>query len=114
MTNDFTLEDLQAVLEKKYGPFVFKAGREKFILQQVLGLPKDKRDIVKAQLQSLEDNREELSEDDMLAILKAVVENVIEGDSSKADRLFDILENDLVKVTILFEQWVERTQTGEA
>lgn len=112
MTNEFTLDDLNVALEKKYGPFVFSAGGEKFVLRQVLRLPKNQRDIVKAQLETLDQKRDELSEDEMLAILKAVVGNVLEGYG--ADRLFDLLDNDLVKVTVLFEKWVERTQAGEA
>lgn len=112
MTNAFTLDDLNQALEEKYAPFVFQSGREKFVLQQVLRLPKNKRDIVKAQLQMLEDNKEELNEDEVLIILKAVIENVIEG--GKADRLLEILDNDLVKLTILFEKWVSSSQVGEA
>jgi len=112
MTNEFTLDDLNTALEKKYGPFVFSVGKEKFVLQQILRLPKETRQIVKAQLELLDNKKNELDEDEMLAILKAVVENVIEGD--KAERLFELLDNDLVKVTILFEKWAERTQAGEA
>lgn len=114
MTNAFTLDDLNKALETKYAPFVFQQGREKFTLQQVLRLSKDKREIVKAQLQMLDDNRDELTEDEVLAILQAVIENVIDGDRSKAVRLFEILDHDLVKVTILFEKWVESAKTGEA
>lgn len=112
MTNAFTLDDLNQALEDKYGPFVFKAGRETFKLNQILRLPKEKRDIVKAQLQLLEDNKAELEEHEILAILKAVVDNVLEGD--KIDRLFDLLDNDLVKVTVFFEKWMESAQAGEA
>lgn len=112
MTNAFTLDDLNKALETKYAPFTFQHGREKFVLNQVLRLSKDKREIVKAQLQLLEDNKEDLNEDEILVILKAIVENVIEGD--KSERLFELLGNDLVKVTILFEKWVESSQAGEA
>lgn len=112
MSNEFTLNDLNAALEKKYGPFVFVAGREKFVLRQPLRLSQEARTLVKAQLQVLEDKNDELTEDEVKAIFKAVIENIIEGD--KADRLFDVLDHDLVKITILFEQWVERTQAGEA
>jgi hypothetical protein len=112
MANEFTLDDLNAALEKKYGPFVFAVGKEKFVLKQVLRLDKETRLTVKAQLQMLEDKKDELEEDDVMSILKAIIENVIEGD--KADRLFELLDNDLVKVTILFEQWVGSAQPGEA
>lgn len=112
MSNAFTLDDLNKALETKYAPFVFQHGREKFVLQQVLRLPKDVRKIVQAQLQVLQDKQGELEEDEVLAILKAVIDNVLDG--HKADKLFDILDNDLAKVTVLFEKWVESSQPGEA
>lgn len=112
MANAFTLDDLHAALDKKYGPFTFKAGRETFTLNQVLRISKEKRAVVKAQLQMLDEKRDELTEDEMLVILKAIVENIIEGDRS--DRLFEVLDNDLAKVTVLFEKWVEHSQAGEA
>lgn len=112
MTNAFTLDDLNKALDTKYAPFVFQSGREKFTLQQVLRLPQETREIVKAQLQMLDDKKDELNEGEVLAILKAVVENVMNED--KADRLFEILDNDLAKVTIIFEEWVKKSQPGEA
>ncbi len=113
MTNAFTLDDLNAAIEQKYAPFTFQHGREKFVLQQVLRLPKNTREIVKAQLQMLDDKKDELSEDEVLVILKTIIENVLDN-ASKADRLFTILDNDLVKVTVLFEAWVKSSQPGEA
>lgn len=112
MTNAFTLDDLNKAIEKKYAPFVFQSGREKFVLQQVLRLPDETRKIVQAQLQMLDDKKEELNEEEVKTILKAVVDNVLDGD--KVDRLFEILDNDLVKITVLFEKWVEHSQPGEA
>lgn len=112
MTNAFTLDDLNKVLESKYGPFVFKAGKETFTMAQVLRLSKDARTEVKTLLQRLDEEKEELDEDETLEILKAVTRLVLVDNS--ADVLFDLLDNDLVKVTILFEQWVEKTQVGEA
>lgn len=111
MTNAFTLDDLNTALEKKYAPFVFSHGKDKFVLKQILRLSKEVRNTVKAQLEILENNKDELDEDEILAILKAVIENVMDDN---ADKLFDILDNDLVKVTILFEKWIESSQVGEA
>lgn len=112
MTNAFTLDDLNAALEKKYAPFVFQSGKEKFVMSQILRLPEEKREIVKAQLMLLEDKKDDLSEGEVRAILGAVVENVLT--SGKSERLFEILDNDLVKITLLFEKWVESSQPGEA
>lgn len=116
MTNAFTLDDLNKAIDEKYAPFVFQHGREKFVLQQVLRLPQTKREIVKAQLMMLDEKKDELEEAEVLAILKAVVENVLDssGKDDKATKLFDILDNDLVKITVLFERWVSASQPGEA
>lgn len=112
MTNAFTLDDINQVLEDKYAPFVFQHGREKFTLKPILRLPKDARQTVRAQLQVLEDGKENMEEDEILDILKSIVAEVT--DENKAERLFEILDNDLVKVTVLFEKWLEKTQAGEA
>lgn len=112
MTNAFTLDDLNTALEKKYGAFVFQSGRQKFTLVQVLRLPKEQRQIVRAQLELLESQKDELSEDEILAVLKAVLDHVVQDD--KSDALMEILGHDLVKVTILFEKWIESSQVGEA
>lgn len=112
MSNAFTLDDLNNALEKKYAPFVFQAGRQKFTLIQILRLPKEQRDIVRAQLQTLDEQRDELNEDQVKAVLKAVLDYVVQDD--KSDALLEVLNNDLVKLTILFEKWVESSQVGEA
>lgn len=112
MTNTFTLDDLNKALEKKYGPFVFEAGDQKFVLTQILRLPKDERDIVRAQLESLEKNKDELTEDEVYAILKAVLDFVVKD--GKSDELMEVLDHDLVALTVLFEAWIESTQVGEA
>lgn len=111
MTNAFTLEDLNKALAEKYQPWVFQAGREKFSLKQVLSLPKEQRQEVKAMLEKLQDT-EGLDEDTVLAILKAVLEHVVEG--GKTDKLLAVLDYDLAKISILFEKWTESTQVGEA
>lgn len=112
MSNAFTLDDLNAALEKKYAPFVFQAGRQKFTLTQILRLSKEHRLIVRAQLEALEEKKNQLSEDDILALLKSVLEYVVQDD--KTDALLAVLNNDLVKLTVLFENWIESSQVGEA
>lgn len=112
MSNAFTLDDLNTAIEKKYAPFVFQAGEQKFIFTQILRLPKEKRDIVRAQLESLESHKDNISEEEVFAILKAVLQNVIEGD--KVDALLNILDHDLVKITLLVEKWAESASVGEA
>jgi len=111
MTNAFTLEDLNKKLTEKYKPWSFKAGREVFKLDQVLALPKEQRQTVKAMLDKLQDTKD-LDEDAVMAILKAVLEYVVQDD--KTDKLLAVLDNDLAKVSVLFEAWVEGAEVGEA
>lgn len=110
--SDFTLDDLNKALEAKYKPFVFTAGRNKFTLNQVLGLPKEQRSTVRTILETLENTKDELEEDAILESLKQVLSYVVEDD--KVDKLFEVLEYDLVKVSVLFEAWLGSTQVGEA
>lgn len=112
MTNAFTLDDLNNALEAKYAPFVFQAGRQKFTLIQILRLPKEQRDIVRAQLEALDKKQNELNEDEIKAVLKSVLDYVVQD--GKSDALLNVLENDLVKLTVLFEKWIESSHVGEA
>lgn len=112
MTNAFTLDDLNNALEKKYAPFVFQAGRQKFTLVQVLRLPKEQRDIVRAQLQALDEQKDDLTEDEIRAVLTTVLDHVVQDDKSEA--LLEVLGHDLVKLTVLFEKWIESAHVGEA
>lgn len=110
--SDFTLDDLNKAVSAKYQPWVFGAGRSKFSLKQVLSLPREQRDTVRAMLQKLDDNKTDLNEDEILAILRAVLDYVVDG--GKADELIEVLDNDLVKVSALFEAYMGGTQAGEA
>ena len=110
--SDFTLDDLNNAVTAKYKPWGLTAGRSKFSLKQVLALPKEQRDIVRSMLQKLDDDKTDLEEDDILAIMKAVLEYVVMDD--KTDKLLEVLDNDLVKVSVLFEAYMQGTQAGEA
>lgn len=112
MTNAFTLDDLNTALEKKYAPFVFQAGRQKFSFTQIVRLPKEHRLIVRAQLEALEEKKNDLTEEEILTLLKAVLDYVVQD--NKSDALLQVLNNDLVKLTVLFENWIESSQVGEA
>lgn len=110
--SDFTLDDLNKAVRAKFKPWIFSAGRTKFSLKQVLALPQEQRDIVRAMLKHLDDNKDELEENDIKSILKAVLEHVVEDD--KTDKLLETLDNDLVKISVFFEAYMEGTQAGEA
>lgn len=110
--SDFTLDDLNRAVQAKYKPWGFSAGRTKFSLKQVLALPKEQRDTVRAMLQKLDDNKNDLTEDEVEAILRAVLDYLVEDD--KTEKLLEVLDNDLVKISALFEAYMEGSQAGEA
>ncbi len=110
--SDFTLDDLNKAVSAKYKPWVFVAGRTKFSLKQVLSLPKEHRDNVRAMLAKLEAEQGNMDEDEVYAILKAVLEYLVEDD--KTDKLLEVLDHDLVKVSALLEAYSSGTQAGEA
>lgn len=110
--NEFTLDDLNNALQAKYKPFIFKAGRNKFVLKQILSLPKEHRESVRALLENLDANKDKMAEDDVLGTLKAVLDYVV--DDGLSEKLVEMLDNDLVKISILFEAWTESSQVGEA
>lgn len=113
MGNVFTLDSLNDELEKKYAPLEFQAGKEKFVLRQLLRLPKSERDYVSGKLKDLDmENNENLTEDDALEILGLIIKTVT--DSGRGDKLLAVLDHDILKINMLFEKWVESVQPGEA
>lgn len=113
MTNTYTLDELNKTIESKYAPFHFQAGKEKFVLRQVLRLSSAERATVVNELKKLdamdEDNLDEVA---ALGTIEAVLSTITEGD--KGPKLIEILGHDLLRVQMLLEMWIEATQPGEA
>lgn len=113
MSEVFTLEALQAELDRRYGPLPFEAAGEVFNLRPLLRCSKDERaEVVEAlkELDSADEN--DLTEDDIVAAMKFVLSTVTANGEGK--RLTNVLGDDLLSYQILFERWTERTQAGEA
>ena len=115
MSNVFTLDSLNDELERQYAPFVFQAGREKFVLRQVLRLPQSERAVVFQLLKDLDASKETSDmdpgelEDALWTILSVVTDN------DKGDHLVNnVLQRDFAKGQILLSKWMESTQAGEA
>lgn len=111
MSNVFTLDSLNDELEKKYAPFEFQAGRDKFTLRQVLRLTKAERALVSEKLESIDENTE-VTEDEAQEMLEFVLKTVT--DNGKGEKLVAVLDHDLLKIKMLFDKWVTWTQPGEA
>lgn len=112
MSNVFTIESLNDELNRQYAPFTFQAGREKFVLRQVLRLPETERDLVFTQLQELDKAQDDHDVKALEAVVWTVLKTVVDG--GKGDRLKDVLNSDLASAMVLVNKWMESTQVGEA
>ncbi|WP_367137893.1 phage tail assembly protein [Saccharothrix sp. HUAS TT1] len=113
MSEVFTLEALEAELDRRYGPLVFEANSERFELRPLLRCPRDERDSVTAALKSLEDVDEaDVSEDEIVDAMSYVLRTVTAN--GRGDKLVQALGDDLLRYQVLFEKWTEKTQAGEA
>lgn len=115
MSNVWTLEDLDREIEKKYAPLVLKIGDQEFTMVSLLRVPKKVRAEVQKRLSDLnssEDENQEVSEDDTIAALQFVFTSVTKDNKGRA--LVRALGDDLVRYTTLMEKWQEATQPGEA
>ena len=104
MPNTFSLEDLNRAIETKYAPFYFTAGSDQYVLRQVLRLSKSERDMVVAEMKTLEGFQDADADED--GILSAI-ENVLSlvTDNNKGPDLVRLLDHDLIRVQMLLEMW---------
>lgn len=112
MSNVFTLQSLNDELETKYGPFVFEAGKQKFVFPPLLRLPDAERDRAIDILKSSEAVQETGSLDEVKEMLSDLVRVVVRD--GKGQACLDVIDNDLLSIQILIEKWTEKTQPGEA
>lgn len=113
MSEVFTLDALEAELDRRYGPLVFEAKHERFELRPLLRCPREERDSVTAALKSLEDVDEtEVGEDEIVGAMAHVLRTVTAN--GRGDKLVQALGDDLLRYQVLFERWTEKTQVGEA
>lgn len=112
--NVFTLEALEAEIERQYAPLKFQAGNEEFVLRSLLRVGKKDRDEVMSKLKDLDadENAEELNEDEALATVQFVLKTVVAD--NKGTKLVKVLGDDLLRNMKVLEKWVEATQPGEA
>lgn len=110
--NIFTLEDLDAAIEREYAPLRFQAGGEEFVLRSLLRVEKKQRDAVVEKLKELDDNQEELDEDSALSTVQFVLKTVVAD--NKGAKLLKALGDDLLRCMKVLEKWTEATQPGEA
>lgn len=111
MSNVFTLDDLNAELENRYAPFVFKPAEDKeFVLLSLIRVDKKVRKEVQQRLESIND--EGTDEDQVIEALEFALAAVTQD--KKGAALVRYLAHDLAKLMIILETWQKVTQPGEA
>jgi len=111
----FTLDDIKAAAEAKYGSTDIEVGDVLVRLLNPLRLTKEKRSALIAAQKNLqpkegEDADEDVDQEEMFhEILTLVAEN-----EHQANVLFGAIGDDLAQLASVFEMYSEGTQAGEA
>lgn len=110
--NVFTLEALDAAIEREYAPMKFQAGGEEFVLRSLLRVPKKDRDAVLAKLEELDTLGEKADEDAVLTTVQFILRAVCAD--GRGAKLLKAVGDDLLRSMKLLTMWTEATQPGEA
>ncbi|WP_190821959.1 phage tail assembly protein [Saccharopolyspora pogona] len=110
--NVFTLDDLDAAIEREYAPLTFQAAGEEFVLRSLLRVEKKRRDAVIAKLKELDDAGDDIDEDLALSTVQFILKSVTADD--RGTKLLKALGDDLLRFMRLLSMWSEATQPGEA
>lgn len=108
----FTLDDLRAAAEAKYGNTTIQFGEDEIVLVNALQLPKAKRDeLIKEQDRfNPEDENEDVDQEEILASILRLVAK----DAKKVDALLDVIGDNLAVLMEIFSAYSGGTQLGEA
>lgn len=110
--NVFTLEDIDAAIEREYAPLRFQAGGEEFVLRSLLRVEKTKRDAVIEKLKEMDDQSNDVDEATALATVQLILKSVCAD--NKGTKLLKVVGDDLLRCMKLLARWTEATQPGEA
>lgn len=104
----FSLDDIRAAAEAKYGDTTIDLGDEKMVLVNPLRLDKDKR---KA-LTSIQERSEEEGADEGDVMREAL--RLATSTPAAAEKFIGIAGDDLTLLATVFESYTEGVQMGEA
>ncbi|MCO1575366.1 phage tail assembly protein [Crossiella sp. SN42] len=102
---------MRAQLDRRFANFSITCPSGEVILRAVIRLPKHQRDRVEALLTSLDDGNPGTNE------ALEVMRQVLAESADHPERLLTMLdgeEDSDALTTVLFQEWAERTQPGEA
>lgn len=113
MSKSFTLDDIRAAAEEKYGSTTIILGDMEVELVNVLRLPKERRDVILNLAKSADVDEEDVDVDEtretMLEGLRAACRTKEQGKA-----LTEALGDDLPLVAEVFSRYTQGTQSGEA
>lgn len=110
--SNFTLDDIRAAAEKKYGQLVIEFGNEKVELRNPLRLSKDERKTL-VKIQNEMDEAENDEGFDQEEAMKNIIILVAKEETS-AKHLIAEIGDDLTVLAQIFASYGEATQAGEA
>jgi hypothetical protein len=127
MSNAFSLEDLDAELEREYAPVQFTVEGQTFTLLPLLRVEKTRRKKAQEALKAFESKEDgtvvldasaaDGDEDELEKLtqaLKVVLANVTQGPEYVGQMMVDKLGDDFLRHMKLMQKWSEATQPGEA
>ena len=111
----FSLDDIRAAAEKKYGDLTIPGVEGGDVrLVNVLRLPKEKRNALKALQSKADEKPEEGAESpDEGEVLHESI-RIVAASESEAERLLSVVGDDLTMLAVIFEAYTEGTELGEA
>ena len=116
MSNAFTLDDIRAATEAKYGSTDIDLGGGDVVrLLNPLRLPKVRRDRMTELQESFtpKDDAPDVTEEQQAETLREILRTVAEGEGP-VTRLIDLAGEDLALLMTVFDKYVSGAQVGEA
>ena len=112
--NVFTLDDLDAAIEREYAPLRFRAGDDEFVLRSLMRVSRKEREAVVKKLETLEnaDDDDSIDETAVIEAVQFVVKTICAD--NKGAKLVKVVGDDIVRYMKLLAMWTEATQPGEA
>lgn len=119
MSNTFSLDDIKAAADAKYGNLVIPVNSDRSVtMVNALQLPKEKR----AELFNLnetlgskgEDGESDVPEADQVDVLEGAIRIATFNDPAGADLLIEALDHNLARLLEVFSRYNKGTQAGEA
>lgn len=124
MSNVYTLDSLRADLDNEFAPLKLEVDGQELVLQNVLRLPKKKREKVFELLKSVEqlksvgeDGEAEglgMEEADTFADLATQIVTLVGDNAVLARKLATAMGEEIALALKIFELWMDATQSGEA